>query len=1146
MGSSKKNLITALISVMLVFSLLVVSTAVYMSSGTPLLRSSSGDNFKVGLFWSENPLSDGWKNVDDSGNSVALSSAVKWEPGHSEVRYFKVSNAGNIDFTYEFGIDSDKDDDITDETIPLGDVIKVYVSQNAENPESSYTFAGTLNDCFLTPRLLTGELASDGEMVCVVRFLMDTDAGNEYQSTEDNRNSVGFRIWASATAPDPEPEFEGEFGVVLPNYESYLYRVGNKNNVSVSKLFYIQQSEASSHNNLFMINAFAADDIDSSKVDFSFNNITGNAACVFTADASDWSKGTLKFSGEGVLKITMLYDGVEKAELNVEVVTATNVISTSSSIPTTSSDIVLLENLTLSNNFTVNNHIIYGNGFAVTDNRSNTSQPTGFVNMYSGVLDNVEILGQEYPELVESGTTNQYYSPCVYLWSGKSKIYNSHIAGCRFACFIESDAVIEGTVFDGGTFGNVNISSGNVVMKNCVTTYTTRQGLKGLAVVISGVKAHLTLNGSFRQYNWIQKSELPSTYQTVMNSVYSNTTYAATLNKKTYINTGILCLSGGTAFSESLARAAITDNTGNNYGYIEQTTFGETATCYLAKAAECTEDRITLSGYSFIDQYPTLPKETADYTNLNYVEKTDGSNTYCYHDNATGAVNISYETSQPGFVWNPMILTVTKYGKTIPYTVTMNGNDYTNKTITFSQAGEYTVVYTYSDTDYYHGQNADKDTITYTRTEKIVVVAVDPAVTVKHPDFTFGSNSSVTKVINNNTYVMPALSAVADGYGSTTISGNTVYYPIVTVGATGSNGNTAYSSGKGYYYAPAFLSVNITDYNPDTGNTQYTYNSSSKNWPHGKGATAGPDSAVFGYAQGAAYGNQPYGRSLSAQYYSYATNNNGLCYVTNDIEKDNAASNHLVQYHYVGNDGITYYYYIRYDFQAMTYSQSCFAQGTYITLADGSYKPVESITPQDKVLSWNFFTGGFEEKDICLLLNHGKKEYNVLTTVYSDGTSLRTIGDHGVFDYDLNKFVFLNEYNYSDYIGHRFVRYNSDGSYGLVVLITGAVASEYTTAYSLTSANNVDVIADNMLTSPPPDDFYNWIPMKGKMRYDTEFLRTSIEKFGLYDYSEFSKYLTYNQFTAFNGPLLKVAVATGRLDYDYIFRLIEQYSQYFL
>ena len=201
----------------------------------------------------------------------------------------------------------------------------------------------------------------------------------------------------------------------------------------------------------------------------------------------------------------------------------------------------------------------------------------------------------------------------------------------------------------------------------------------------------------------------------------------------------------------------------------------------------------------------------------------------------------------------------------------MNNVDYTNSPITFTESGDYEVVYTYVDTKQYD-ENCDASTVTYTKTVNISVSAVEPEDNTYYASFSYvgnWANNAKKIIINNNTYAMPDVSATNSNIGSTTVGGQTVYFPIVTVNPSGANG-TSYSNGKGYYFAPVFSALNIVDYNQDTGATLYTYNGNSTTWPHGKSATNGPDSAYFGYATDAAYANKPYARNMSSQYYQYA------------------------------------------------------------------------------------------------------------------------------------------------------------------------------------------------------------------------------------------------------------------------------------
>ena len=142
-------------------------------------------------------------------------------------------------------------------------------------------------------------------------------------------------------------------------------------------------------------------------------------------------------------------------------------------------------------------------------------------------------------------------------------------------------------------------------------------------------------------------------------------------------------------------------------------------------------------------------------------------------------------------------------------------------------------------------------------------------------------------------------------------------------------------------------------------------------------------------------------------------------------------------------------------------SGGCVTPDTLITLADGAQKRVDELTFGDKILAWDFFTGSYVEKDISLLVNHGEGLYRVANLKFSDGTTLRIIADHGVFDYDLNKFVYITIDNMQEYVGHRFVQYATDGSYNIVTLTEAYESEEYTSAWSVSSAVTSNAFASS-------------------------------------------------------------------------------------
>ena len=223
-------------------------------------------------------------------------------------------------------------------------------------------------------------------------------------------------------------------------------------------------------------------------------------------------------------------------------------------------------------------------------------------------------------------------------------------------------------------------------------------------------------------------------------------------------------------------------------------------------------------------------------------------------------------------------------------------------------------------------------------------------------------------------------------------------------------------------------------------------------------------------------------------------------------------------------------------------SGSCFTPDTLITLVDGTQKRVDELTLNDKILAWDFFTGNYVARDIAFLINHGEALYQVANLVFSDGTTLNIIAEHGVFDYDLNKYVYITVDNMQEYIGHRFVQYAADGTYNIVTLIEAYETEEYTSAWSITSADSSNAFASGLLTVAPPDDFYNWIEMGDKLMYDVEQFEKDIETYGLYTYDDFKDYITYEQFVNWNGAYLKIAVEKGYFTFDYILELIEIYK----
>lgn len=225
----------------------------------------------------------------------------------------------------------------------------------------------------------------------------------------------------------------------------------------------------------------------------------------------------------------------------------------------------------------------------------------------------------------------------------------------------------------------------------------------------------------------------------------------------------------------------------------------------------------------------------------------------------------------------------------------------------------------------------------------------------------------------------------------------------------------------------------------------------------------------------------------------------------------------------------------------------CFAKGTMITIADGSQTAVENLKTGDEILVFNHGTGAVDVAPISYIFHDGHKEYEVLTLRFGDVTSVDVLFEHGFFDTDSKRYVLINAENAKEYIGHRFyhVAY-ANGAYEkkIVTLTDYSVHSVETECYSVLTAVHINHIANGMLAVT--DDIkgiYNIFDLDDDYKYDAAKMAADIEQYGLFTFDEWSDYATAEQFAAFNGAYLKVAIGKGLVTVNEIMGYIEKFLQ---
>ncbi|MCI7402280.1 MAG: leucine-rich repeat protein, partial [Christensenella sp.] len=199
-------------------------------------------------------------------------------------------------------------------------------------------------------------------------------------------------------------------------------------------------------------------------------------------------------------------------------------------------------------------------------------------------------------------------------------------------------------------------------------------------------------------------------------------------------------------------------------------------------------------------------------------------------------------------------------------------------------------------------------------------------------------------------------------------------------------------------------------------------------------------------------------------------------------------------------------------------SGSCISEGTQITLADGTTKRVEELTGNETLLVWDMFNGCYSTAPILFIDSEELNTYNVINLTFSDGTIVKVISDHGFFDATLNKYVYITEESYLDYIGHYFNKGNTN-----LQLISANIEEEYIRVYSPVTYGHLCYYVNGMLSMPGNTEiFTNIFDIDANtMRYIN--IEEDINIYGLYTYEEFNEIIELPEevFNAFNGQYLK-------------------------
>ena len=224
---------------------------------------------------------------------------------------------------------------------------------------------------------------------------------------------------------------------------------------------------------------------------------------------------------------------------------------------------------------------------------------------------------------------------------------------------------------------------------------------------------------------------------------------------------------------------------------------------------------------------------------------------------------------------------------------------------------------------------------------------------------------------------------------------------------------------------------------------------------------------------------------------------------------------------------------------------SCIAQGTLITLADGTKKKVEDITSNDTLLVFNHETGKYDSAKVNFVDSEPYDYYTIINLKFSNGNCIKVISEHGFFDLNLMRYVYIDEFNYKDYIGHKFYSATWDGTIyqsNVVTLDDAYITNEYTKCYSPITMYHMNYFTEDILSMPGGiSGLFNIFEYDSDLKYNSEKMQADIEKYGLFTYDDFKDKVPYDVYLAFPAQYFKVAIGKGILTEEQLLSYIKRY-----
>lgn len=216
------------------------------------------------------------------------------------------------------------------------------------------------------------------------------------------------------------------------------------------------------------------------------------------------------------------------------------------------------------------------------------------------------------------------------------------------------------------------------------------------------------------------------------------------------------------------------------------------------------------------------------------------------------------------------------------------------------------------------------------------------------------------------------------------------------------------------------------------------------------------------------------------------------------------------------------------------WDEQCIAAGTMISMADGSRKEVEEVAVGDSVRTFDHDNGELSTSQVAFIWE-SMNVTGAFTLTFENDIKVTVIEEHGFYDQDECRYVYINSQNVNEYIGHHF--YNEDEPGGLK-LQNCEIQSGSVDAYAIITKGDLNHMSNGMLSmcDGTVKVLANLFDYDDQMKFDAAKKNRDIETYGLMPKEKVLglKGFTATDYDDYNMQYMNVAIGKGLISWEWL------------